>query len=224
MSASTSAAADRPRTGHVPGSPGYRRMILALFAAGVATFSQLYSPQGVLPAISRDLGVSEADAALTVSAAPLGLACSVIAWSAVADRFGRLRAMKMAVLAAVVLGLLVPASSGFGVLLALRFAEGMALGGIPAVALAYLSEEVAALHSAAAAGTYIAGTALGGLAGRLVAGPLGEWAGWRVGTLAVALMAAAAATVFVVSAPKPRGFIPVPRGTPGLRVSGRSCG
>lgn len=215
MPSTTPASADLPWSGHVPGNRGYRRMILALFAAGVATFSQLYSPQGLLPAISRDLGVSEAEAALTVSTATLGLACSVIVWSAVADRVGRLRAMKMAVLAAVVLGLLVPASGGFGMLLALRFAEGMALGGIPAVALAYLSEEVAALHSAAAAGTYIAGTTLGGLAGRLVAGPLGEWAGWRVGTLVVALMAAAAAILFVVIAPKPRGFTPVPRGTPG---------
>lgn len=190
-------------------------MILALFAAGVATFSQLYSLQGVLPTLSRELEISEAQAALSVSAATIGLACSVIGWSAVADRIGRLRAMKLAVGAAIVLGLLVPASTGFGMLLALRFVEGMALGGIPAVALAYLSEEVSALYSAVAAGTYIAGTSLGGLSGRLLAGPLGELAGWRVGTLAVALLATVAAVLFVMCAPKPRGFIPVPRGTPG---------
>ncbi|MEE1621051.1 MFS transporter [Zafaria sp. J156] len=201
--------------GHAHGSPGYRRMILALFAAGVATFSQLYSVQGVLPELARDLAVSEAQAALAVSAATAGLASSVIAWSAVADRIGRLRTMKTAVVAAVVLGLLVPAAPGFEALLALRFVEGLALGGIPAVALAYLSEEIAPLHSAVAAGTYISGTTLGGLAGRLVAGPLSEFLTWRAGTLVVALLAAAAATAFILAAPAPRGFTPVPRRTPG---------
>ncbi len=205
--------------GHQRGSAGYRRMILALFAAGVATFSQLYSVQGVLPALARSEGISEARAALGVSAATLGLAVSVIGWSAVADRVGRLKAMQGAVVAAVILGLLVPASPGFEALLGLRFLEGVALGGIPAVALAYLSEEIHPLHSAIAAGTYISGTTLGGLSGRLVAGPLSELVSWRVGTLAVSLLAAVAAAVFITLAPKPLGFTPVPRrvpGTPGL--------
>ncbi|MDN5756520.1 MAG: MFS transporter, partial [Micrococcaceae bacterium] len=191
--------------GHQRGSAGYRRMILALFAAGVATFSQLYSVQGVLPALARSEGISEARAALGVSAATLGLAVSVIGWSAVADRVGRLKAMQGAVVAAVILGLLVPASPGFQALLGLRFLEGVALGGIPAVALAYLSEEIHPLHSAIAAGTYISGTTLGGLSGRLVAGPLSELVSWRGGTLAVSLLAAVAAAVFIALAPKPQG-------------------
>ncbi|OIH85650.1 MFS transporter [Arthrobacter sp. UCD-GKA] len=203
-----------PWHGHIHGSDGYRRMILALFAAGVATFSQLYSVQGVLPELARDLAVSEADAALAVSAATLGLAASVLFWSLLADRMGRLRTMTIAVLAAVVLGLAVPFSPGFEVLLALRFIEGLALGGIPAVALAYLSEEVSPLHSAVAAGTYISGTTLGGLAGRLVAGPLSEFVSWRLGTLVVSIMAAIAAGVFIAVAPKPRGFTPVPWRSP----------
>ncbi|MDO2934454.1 MFS transporter [Paeniglutamicibacter sulfureus] len=200
--------------GHAHGSRGYRKMILALFAAGVATFSQLYSVQGVLPELARDLSVSEADAALAVSAATLGLAASVLFWSLLADRMGRLRAMTIAVTAAVALGLAVPFSPGFEWLLALRFIEGLALGGIPAVALAYLSEEVSPLHSAVAAGTYISGTTLGGLAGRLVAGPLSEFVSWRLGTLVVSVMAAVAAGVFIAVAPKPRGFTPVPWRSP----------
>lgn len=188
--------------------------MLALFAAGVATFSQLYSVQGVLPELSRDLGISQAQAALAVSSATLGLACSVLVWSLLADRMGRLRAMTIAVVCAVALGLAVPFSPGFEWLLALRFVEGLALGGIPAVALAYLAEEVSHLHAAVAAGTYISGTTLGGLAGRLVAGPLSEFWNWRAGTLVVGLMAAMAATVFIVVAPKPRGFTPVPRSSP----------
>ena len=42
-------------------------------------------------------------------------------------------------------------------LLGLRMLEGMALGGIPAIAIAYLNEEVNKAHAALAAGTYVAG-------------------------------------------------------------------
>lgn len=207
--------------GHRHGSRGYKRMILALFAAGVATFSQLYSVQGVLPELSRDLGIGEAQAALAVSAATLGLACSVLVWSLLADRLGRLHTMNIAIIAAVILGLVVPFSPGFEWLLALRFVEGLALGGIPAIALAYLAEEVSHLHAAVAAGTYISGTSLGGLAGRLIAGPLSEFWNWRVGTLVVSIMAAIAASVFIALAPKPRGFTPVPFSSPDAVPLGR---
>ena len=60
--------------GHRRGSTEYRRLLAALFCAGIATFAQLYSPQGVLPQISADLGVGAASAALMVSACTIGLA------------------------------------------------------------------------------------------------------------------------------------------------------
>ena len=197
-----------PFSGHPKGSRQYRRMLLALMFAGVATFAQLYSVQGVLPGLARDFRVSAAEASLAVSAATLGLALAVIPWSWVADRAGRKRTMVRAISAAVVLGFLVSFAPTFEALLALRFAEGVALGGIPAVALVYLHEEVQKLHAAVAAGTYVAGTTLGGLAGRLLAGPIGGVFDWRAGVLSVSLMAAVSAAAFVALAPSPRGFHP----------------
>ncbi|MGF3052938.1 MFS transporter [Microbacterium sp. YY-03] len=199
--------------GHDRGSRGYRLLILALFAAGVATFSQLYSVQGVLPELAADEGVSEATAALAVSAATLGLALAVIPWSRMADRRGRRYTMRVALTAAVILGLAVPFSPTFETLLVLRFIEGAALGGIPAVALAYLAEEVSPRAAAIASGTYISGTSLGGLAGRIIAGPLSEIVTWRVGTLVVSIIAAIAGLIFFLLAPAPRGFEPVLRGS-----------
>ncbi|MCG2621895.1 MFS transporter [Arthrobacter sp. I2-34] len=202
----------QPWPGHLKGSRPYRNLLLALLFAGVATFAQLYSVQAVLPGIARDFGITPADAALSVSAATLGLALAVMPWSWVADRAGRKRAMTWAICAAVVLGLLLPLAPGFETLLAVRFAEGAALGGIPGIALVYLNEEVQKLHAAVAAGTYVAGTTIGGLAGRLVAGPIGGWLDWRAGVLAVSICAAAAAVVFVWLAPAPQGFRPLARG------------
>lgn len=195
-------------SGHVRGSREYRRLIVGLFFAGIATFAQLYSAQGVLPQISSDLSVSPATAALSVSAATLGLALAVVPWSMVADRIGRVPAMATGVIAATVVGLSASFSGEIVSLLALRFVEGVALGAVPAVALAYLSEEVEAVYAAAAAGSYIAGTTVGGLLGRIGAGIVGEVAGWRAGILAVAVMCAAAAVLFLWLTPRARGFVP----------------
>ena len=130
----------------------------------------------------------------------------MLPWSFLADRIGRVRAMMWGISAATVLGLLVPLAPSFPVLLGLRMLEGMALGGIPAIAIAYLNEEVNKAHAALAAGSYVAGTTLGGLAGRLVAGPAGELWGWRAAALAVSVLATAAAVLFLVLVPRAQGF------------------
>ncbi|WP_427018835.1 MFS transporter [Pseudarthrobacter sp. P1] len=195
--------------GHAPGSTGYRRIMAALACAGVATFAQLYSLQGVLPLLAADLRVTAAQASLAVSAATIGLALAVVPWSFAGDRLGRVRAMGLAIVLATVAGLAVPAAPSFEVLIALRLAEGAALGGIPALAIAYLGEEVSARHATAAAGAYVAGTSLGGLSGRLLAGPVADVAGWRAATLTVSSAAALAAVAFLLLAPAVRGFAPV---------------
>ena len=194
--------------GHPRGSSDYRRLLAALFCAGVATFAQLYSPQAVLPLIARDLGTGAADTALAVSAATIGLAVGVIPWAALADRIGRVQVMTISVATATVLGLLVPFSPSYQLLLCGRFLEGLVLAGVPAVAVAYLTEEINAGHAARAAGTYVAGTTIGGLAGRLVTGPVAEYAGWRVGVLIVAVLCGLAALAFVKLAPPAQGFTP----------------
>lgn len=195
--------------GHAPGSPQYRRLILGLFFAGIATFAQLYAPQAVLPQLAADLGVSPATAALSVSAATLGLAASVIGWSVVADRIGRVPAMAIGVIAATALGLAAPFGGSIALLLALRCAEGVALGAVPAVALAYLAEEVGPRYAAAAAGSYIAGTTVGGLAGRIVSGLVAEGAGWRAGVWTATGLCAVATALFLWLAPRSQGFVPV---------------
>src|SRR5258708_39880387 len=92
--------------GHARGSAAYGRLLAALFCAGVATFAQLYSPQAVLPLISKDLGVGAANAALMVSASTVGLAIGVIPWSALADRIGRGKAISISVTVATLVGML----------------------------------------------------------------------------------------------------------------------
>jgi predicted MFS family arabinose efflux permease len=198
-------------TGHSRGSAAYGRLLAALFCAGVATFAQLYSPQAVLPLISSDLHIGAASAALTISASTIGLAIGVIPWSTLADRIGRVRAISISVTVATIVGLLVPFAPTFELLLAGRFVEGLVIGGVPAIAIAYLTEEIDPAHAARAAGTFVAGTTIGGLLGRVVSSPVAQVAGWRIGVFTVAALCGIAAVSFVKLAPQSQGYTPSSR-------------
>ncbi|XNZ00369.1 MFS transporter [Micrococcus luteus] len=200
----------RPGGRWSPGEPGYRRLLFGLFLAGVATFAQIYSPQGLLPLVAADLQVTSHEAALLVSAATAGLALSVIPWSFASDRWGRRRAIAVSMVAACVFALAGGLAASFPLLLTLRFAEGLAHGGVAALAVTLIVEEVESFAVTLAAGTYIAGTTLGGLSGRLVAAPLGEAFGWRTGMLVVTLVGVVCVVGFLLVTPKARHFVPRP--------------
>ena len=197
-----------------------RRMLTALAAVGAATLAQLYFPQALIPAISRDFGVSAADAALTVSGASIGLAVSVLGWSWIADRFGRAPVMRIALLSAAVLGLLIPWVPSFDALVAIRVLQGVALGGTPALALTYVSEEVGRRDAMVAAATYISGTVVGGLLGRLLAAPVAALFDWRAGALVVGIMSALTAVLAAVLLPTARNFRRATRDGPGWGLRG----
>ncbi|WP_405678854.1 MFS transporter [Streptomyces sp. NBC_00868] len=194
--------------GREPGRPGYRRMSLALFAAGLATFALLYSTQALLPAISDGFGVTAGQASWTVSAATGALALFVLPLSALSERFGRTRMMTWSMAVAVGVGLLVPFAPSLDWLVALRAVQGAAIAGIPASAMAYLAEEVKPKALVGAIGLFVAGNSIGGMSGRMVTGWAAQLGGWRVGLLAVGLMALACAAAFLVLLPRARFFRP----------------
>ncbi|WP_184583161.1 MFS transporter [Lipingzhangella halophila] len=192
--------------------------MVAMTAAGIGTFAQLYAVQAVLPGLADTFDSSAAFAALSVSFATGGLAAFTLVWSGVADRFGRVTVMATALTISTALGLAAPFSPDMWVLLVVRAAQGATLGGVPAVAMAYLAEEIDSGHLARVAGVYIAGNAVGGMSGRLVAGLVADIGGWRWGVGADSLLALVALLVFLAAVPRPQGFVPKRRreGGPGL--------
>lgn len=204
----SSSNVDSDDTRLVPGGSGYRRMSFALFAAGVATFALLYSTQALLPAISGGLGVTADQASWTVSAATGGLALAVVPLSALSERFGRRATMTAALCVAALLGLLVPFAPDLGSLIALRAVQGAALAGVPASAMAYLAEEVRPKALVGAIGLFVAGNAIGGMTGRILAGWVAQAWGWRAGLCAVGALAVVCALTFRLMIPKARHFTP----------------
>ncbi|MFD6322652.1 MFS transporter [Streptomyces sp. NPDC058442] len=197
-----------PDSRMAPGGPGYRRMSLALFLAGVATFALLYSTQALLPLISGDLGVSAGDASWTVAAATGGLALFVLPMSALSERYGRRTVMTASLAVAVTVGLLVPFAPSLGALVALRALQGAALAGVPASATAYLAEEVRPRALVTAIGLFVAGNSVGGMSGRVVTGWVAQEWGWRVAVGVVGVLAVACAVAFRLLLPAPRHFRP----------------
>lgn len=212
-----SAPAPSPWAGHPQGSPEYRRILVSLFFSGLATFAQLYSTQSVLPAIADEFGVSAPTSALTVSGATIGMAIAVLFWAAIADRYGRVQAMTVSLISATVFGLIGLFAPSIWLLVAARILEGAALGGVPGVAVAFLSEELDHRHIASAAAIFVSGNSVGGLVGRVLSGMVSGWTGsWRLGVMAVVVMCAIAVALFIVLIPRARGFIPLRRRPPEL--------
>lgn len=172
----------------------------------------MYSPQGLLPEIGREFGIDPASSSWAIGATTIGVAVGTLPWARVSDRLGRVATMRWAAAAAMILGLLVPFAPTFEAMIVLRAIEGLALGGLPALAVTALAETVHPRTLGAAVGSYVAGTTLGGLAGRLVAGAVAESLGWRFGLAAVAILATAAAVGFLILIPKTA--VPRPPGAP----------
>ncbi|MZD05032.1 MFS transporter [Streptomyces sp. SID5785] len=191
-----------------PGGPGYRRMSLALFLAGVATFALLYSTQALLPLVSADFGASASTASWTVSGATFALAVCVLPLSALSERFGRRAVMTASLAVAVAVGLLVPFAPSLGVLIALRALQGAALAGLPASAMAYLAEEVRPKALVGAIGLFVAGNSIGGMSGRVVGGWIAQAWGWRAAVGVIGVMAVVCAVAFRLLLPAPRHFVP----------------
>jgi YNFM family putative membrane transporter len=189
------------------GTDGYRRLSVAMFAAGLATFALLYTTQPLLPLLSRELHVSPATSSLTLAATSLGITVSLLPAGWLSDAWGRTRVMKLSLIGSATLIILAAAAPSFELLVALRFLQGVALAGLPAVAMAYLVEEVHPQSLGSSIGLYIGGNAIGGMAGRLVGGAFADAGGWRVSLLGVGLISLACTAVFLRLVPRSRHFV-----------------
>jgi len=189
------------------GTPAYRRLSLALVIAGLATFSLLYSVQSLLPVFAKEFNVSASEASLVVSLATGAMAITLLVASVISDSIGRRQMMAASLFAASVLTLVSAVLPGWHALLLTRFLIGIAVAGIPAVAMAYIAEEVHGSSIGGAMGLYIGGAAIGGMAGRLAASVVADVLGWRFALAVIGGVSLIGAGVFWWAAPHSRVFV-----------------
>ena len=203
------------------GTPEYRRTSLVLFLAGFMTFAMLHVVQGIMPDVSRDFSVSPAAASLTLSLTTLPLAVAILVAASWSDGRGRRRLLVAAVLSAAALTLASSMAPSFAALLALRVLTGLALAGLPAVAMAYVAEEFHPCGMGGVMGLYISGTGLGGMTGRLAGGLLASASSWRLAMAVVGGVSLAGGLFVARRLPSSRNFVSFP-GSMRQRMAGLS--
>lgn len=195
------------------GNAGRRNAGVA--AAGFATFVNLYSPQAFLPMLAADLGFDQVRGSLAITVSLLAVALIAPIAGAVSDRFGRKRLMVGAAFLVVVPTLLVASAPDFPMLLLWRFAQGLLLPFVFAVAVAYVGEECDGLEAIRTTGIYASGTIVGGFAGRFIGGVAAELGGWRAAFATLAVVTLLAATVMAWLLPREVRFRPMQGGLQG---------
>ena len=151
----------------------------AMLFGGFSSFSMLYCVQPLMPILADSFQLSAAQSSWILSISTLCLALSLVICSMLSEFVGRKPMMIWAVSISAATTLLCSLVQSYPQLLVLRALLGIALGGMPAVAYAYLSEEVAPSALAGTIGLYIAGSALGGMSGRLLNGLLCDVFSWQ---------------------------------------------
>ncbi len=92
----------------------------------------------------------------------------------------------------------------------LRTLQGIALAGLPAVAMAYLAEEIHGSSLGLSIGLYIGGNAIGGMSGRLLSGVFADTGGWRLAFAGVGGLALLCALTSIKLLPASAHFHPRP--------------
>lgn len=188
------------------GTRAFHKANWALFLAGFITFANLYVTQPLLPTFSEAFHVSPAAASLSLSVTTFALAVSLIIVSSLSEVWGRKSLMTISIFAASVLTLALAFSPNFETILVLRVVQGIVFAGLPAIAMAYLGEEMEPASLGVAMGLYISGNSVGGLSGRVIIGTLTDHYNWHTGMMVLGGISLLVSLLFVWMLPSSKHF------------------
>src|SRR5579862_2222782 len=138
---------------------------LAVATAGFSAFVNLYSVQALLPALSREFGVSASEISWLMTAGTGAIALTAPFTGALADVVGRKRLITAAMFAVVAPTLIMTTVTSVPAFAFWRFIQGMLLPPIFTVAVAYIGDEWPFADVPRVAGIYITGSSIGGFCG-----------------------------------------------------------
>lgn len=192
------------------GTPAYRRACLALVIASLVIFANLYAIHPLLPLIAEQYQVStlQAGNAFTITSLTLGL--SLLVHGPVSDAIGRRPPLLIGLAATALLTFSMAFVDNFSALVWLRAALGIALGVLPAVAIAYLGDTMTRTALVGAVGLYIGGNTLGGAGGRLLGGFIADHSSLQTVFLTLGVLSLGGLTLVARLLPPAAGFVARP--------------
>ncbi|TFJ94298.1 MFS transporter [Lentibacillus salicampi] len=184
------------------------RITLSLALASFFVFAGMYAVQPLFPVFVKEFGVPVSASGLALSMTIVGLIVGLIVLGFWSDRSGRTVFIKLSLAGASIPFLLIPLSDSFLLLIVLRLLQGFALAGLPAAALAYLSEEIDRRSVHVATALYISSNALGGMVGRVMTGYLTDHFSWEMAFYVLAVLGLVILVAVMFMLPTSRFFAP----------------
>lgn len=188
------------------GTLEFRRSNRALFLGGFSTFSLLYYVQPLMPLFAREFGLTPVQSSWSLSISTAALAISLIVAGIISDSVGRKPMMCGALMLSSGMTILCAFAQNYPQFLLMRGLLGAVLAGLPAVAMAYLSEEMEPTSLGYSMGIYISGSALGGMSGRVLASLLTDAVSWRFSVATIGVAGLLSGIEFWRSLPKSNHF------------------
>ncbi|GLR64572.1 MFS transporter [Marinospirillum insulare] len=189
-------------------SPAFWRATLALCCGSFMIFSNLYVTQPLLPEFQLAFGISTLQANASLALATLMLGLSLLVYGPLSDALGRRAIMLVTMAGTLVITFALAWVNSYTSLLILRAVQGFLLGGLPAVAIAYMGDEFSKKAMALAVGIYISANTLGGISGRLFSGFIADAFNWRASFLFAAGLSLVCVVIFWWALPKSKHFKP----------------
>ena len=152
---------------------------LTLFFIVTIIFSTIYTPQAILPELQDYFHISIAQTNLLLFGMLFVLMFATPLYAPLLQRFEKKKIIlfSMALLSFSVL--ISALSANFYWLLFSRVLQGVFIPGITVTMLSYVQEIYPKEHRGLGMGIYMAGTGFGAVLGRLLAGWMTQWYGWR---------------------------------------------
>ncbi|CRK82332.1 MFS transporter [Neobacillus massiliamazoniensis] len=192
------------------GTPELHKANFALFAGGFITFSILYDVQPLMPIFSKEFHISAATGSLTLSVTTLTLAISMLITSSLSEAWGRKIMMSISLFLSSLIVIFTAFAPTFGSLVGFRILQGIVLAGLPAIAMAYLGEEVDPNSLGIAMGIYISGNSIGGMTGRIITGMMTDFFSWRIAMGSIGVISLVLSIWFWINLPNSKYFTPKP--------------
>lgn len=182
------------------------KVTIGLTLASLLNFANLYIVQPLLPVFAREFNVSPTVSSFALSLTTLSLVVGLLVFGFLSDRIGRIGILHWTLFLSVIPTLMIPLTDSFIWIIILRFFTGIAIAGVPAVAIAYINEEINYKSRGLAVTFYIASNALGGMIGRVIGGYFADHFRWQTGFYTVGFLGIIICFLCVILLPKSRFF------------------
>lgn len=148
-------------------------------AAFVSSFDR-FAVSPLLVLIATDLGATLTQSLSVASLYYLAYGFSQPLWGVLSDRFGRVRLMRLALIAAAIAGLASALAPGLVTLIIARAFAGAFFGAIVPTALTYVGDTVAEKHRQPVLADLMAAIAIGTALATAASGLIADWLDWRI--------------------------------------------